>query len=97
MVDKIALHPGLIELTVRNDGPDAVAVKQVIVNDGYANFTSKYESVSRLAADTLKVEYPWIEGEAYEIIAPDLDRRHDRRRDPRSPSRPPRRAPTSTG
>ena len=43
VVDKIALHPGVIELTVRNDGPDAVAVKQVIVNDGYVNFTSKYE------------------------------------------------------
>ena len=67
VVDKIALHPGLIEVTVRNDGPDAVAVRQVIVNDGFANFTSKYESVSRLAADTLKVEYPWIEGEAYEV------------------------------
>ena len=57
----------MIELTVRNDGPDAVAVSQVIVNDGFANFTSKYESVTRLAADTLKVEYAWIEGEAYEI------------------------------
>jgi ZIP family zinc transporter len=67
VVDKILLHPGVIELAVRNDGPDAVAVKQVIVNDGYANFTSKYDAVSRLAADTLKVEYPWIEGEAYEI------------------------------
>jgi ZIP family zinc transporter len=67
VVDKIGLHPGVIEVTVRNDGPDAVAVKQVIVNDGFANFTSKYEAVSRLAADTLKVEYPWIEGEAYEI------------------------------
>jgi ZIP family zinc transporter len=67
VVDRIALHPGVIELTVRNDGPDAVAVSQVIVNDGFANFTSKYESVSRLAADTLKVEYAWIEGEAYEI------------------------------
>jgi zinc transporter, ZIP family len=68
VVDRIALHPGLIELTVRNDGPDAVSVEQVIINDGYANFTSKYESVSRLAADTLRVEYPWIEGEAYEVI-----------------------------
>jgi len=68
VVDKIALHPGIIDITVRNDGPDAVAVKQVIVNDGYANFTSKYDEISRLAADTLKVEYPWIEGEAYEVI-----------------------------
>jgi ZIP family zinc transporter len=67
VVDKIALHPGVIEVTVRNDGPDAVAVRQVIVNDGFTTFTSKYESISRLAADTLKIDYAWIEGEAYEI------------------------------
>ena len=67
VVDKIALHPGVIQLTVRNDGPDAVSVRQVIVNDGFANFTSKYEQLTRLAADTIKVDYPWIEGEAYEI------------------------------
>ncbi|MEO7091807.1 MAG: ZIP family metal transporter, partial [Polyangiales bacterium] len=67
VVDRIALHPGVIELTVRNDGPDAVAVRQVIVNDGFANFTSAYDSVSRLAGDTLRVDYDWIEGEAYEI------------------------------
>jgi len=66
-VDKIALHPGIIELTVRNDGPDAVSVRQVIVNDAFANFTSKYEQLTRLAADTIRVDYPWIEGEAYEI------------------------------
>ena len=52
---------------MRNDGPDAVAVRQVIVNDGFATFTSKYDSITRLAADTLKIDYPWIEGEAYEI------------------------------
>ena len=68
-VDKIALHPGVIEVTVRNDGPDAVAVRQVIVNDGFTTFTSKYDSITRLAADTLKIDYPWIEGEAYEIAS----------------------------
>lgn len=67
VVDKVVLHPGVIELTVRNDGPDAVAVRQVIVNDGFADFMGTYESISRLAADTLKVNYDWIEGEAYEI------------------------------
>jgi zinc transporter, ZIP family len=67
VVDQIALHPGQISLTVRNDGPDDVAVRQVIVNDGYASFTSTHDAISRLAADTLEVEYPWIEGEAYEI------------------------------
>ncbi len=52
---------------MRNDGPDAVSVRQVIVNDGFANFTSKYDELTRLAADTISVDYPWIEGEAYEI------------------------------
>jgi len=68
VVDKIVLHPGVIQLTVRNDGPDPVAVEQVVVNDGYTNFTSNHEEIGRLAADTLTVDYPWIEGEAYEIF-----------------------------
>ena len=60
--------PGVIELTVRNDGPDAVAVAQVIVNDALrARSRATYEPIGRLAADTLEIDYPWIEGEAYEI------------------------------
>ncbi len=33
------LKPGEIQLHVRNDGPDTVRVRQVIVNDGFAPFT----------------------------------------------------------
>ena len=43
------LKPGEIELSVRNDGPDAVTVSQVIVNDGFADFTTSKDSLGRLA------------------------------------------------
>jgi zinc transporter ZupT len=67
-VERTVLHPGEIELTVRNDGPDAVDVAQVIVNDAFVPFTaSDGERVGRLGATTLDVTYPWVEGEAYEV------------------------------
>ena len=53
---------------MRNDGPDAVDVAQVIVNDAFVPFTaSDGQRVGRLGATTLGITYPWIEGEAYEI------------------------------
>ena len=38
-VERTRLEPGAIELTVRNDGPDAVRIAQVVVNDAFASFT----------------------------------------------------------
>lgn len=68
-VERTVLHPGEIELTLRNDGPDPVEVAQVAVNDGYASFsTSGGRKIGRLGSTTLTVAYPWIEGEAYEIF-----------------------------
>jgi ZIP family zinc transporter len=67
VVDRTTLRPGQIELHVRNDGPDAVRVRQAIVNDAFAPFTQDTERVGRLGATTVKVRYPWIEGEAYEV------------------------------
>jgi zinc transporter, ZIP family len=68
-VERTVLHPGTIELTLRNDGPDAVEVAQVAVNDGYAPFsTDGGREISRLGSTTLRISYPWIEGEAYEIF-----------------------------
>src|SRR4051812_8503474 len=37
-VERTEMHPGVIDLTVRNDGPDSVRIAQVIVNDGFTNF-----------------------------------------------------------
>ncbi|KAA0273308.1 MAG: ZIP family metal transporter [Acidobacteria bacterium] len=66
-VERTTLRPGEIALTVRNDGPDPVAVEQVSVNDAYFPFTGGGE-IGRLGSRTLSVSYPWVEGEAYEIF-----------------------------
>ncbi|MBK5219329.1 MAG: ZIP family metal transporter [Thermoleophilia bacterium] len=68
-VEQTALHPGQIELTLRNDGPDPVEVAQVAVNDAYAPFSAAGGlEIGRLGSTTLDISYPWIEGEAYEIF-----------------------------
>jgi zinc transporter, ZIP family len=68
-VERTVLHPGEIELTLRNDGPDPVEVAQVAVNDAYAPFSASDGLViGRLGSTTLDITYPWVEGEAYEIF-----------------------------
>lgn len=68
-VERTVLRPGEIELTLRNDGPDPVEVAQVAVNDAFAPFaTSDGREIDRLRSTTLRVSYPWVEGEAYEIF-----------------------------
>lgn len=66
-VERTVLRPGQIELTVRNDGPDPVRVAQVAVNDSFADFRADRAEVGRLGAARLTIDYPWIEGEAYEV------------------------------
>jgi zinc transporter, ZIP family len=68
-VERTVLRPGEIDLTLRNDGPDAVEVAQVSVNDAYAPFAADGgRTVGRLDSTTLEIDYPWIEGEAYAIF-----------------------------
>jgi ZIP family zinc transporter len=67
-VERTVLEPGLIELHLRNDGADPVRIEQAIVNDGFASFSQTDEEVGRLAATEVDVQYPWIEGQAYEVI-----------------------------
>jgi zinc transporter, ZIP family len=68
-VEQTVLRPGTIELTLRNDGPDPVEVAQVAVNDGFAPFSADGgREIPRLGSTTLRVSYPWIEGEAYELF-----------------------------
>jgi len=68
VVEKTVLKPGTIELTVRNDGPDAVKVAQVTVNEAFAQFDGAREPVKRLGTTTVRVQQPWVEGEAYEVV-----------------------------
>ena len=65
--ERTKLSPGTIELTVRNDGPDPVTVAQVIVNDAFASFSGAEEPIGRLETETVRIQQPWIEGEAYEV------------------------------
>jgi zinc transporter ZupT len=66
-VERTVLKPGEIRLHVRNDGPDPVRIRQVIVNDAFASFTQSDDDIGRLAGSEIDVEYPWIEGQDYEV------------------------------
>jgi zinc transporter, ZIP family len=66
-VEKTVLKPGTIALTVRNDGPDAVRIAQAQVNDAFVQFTGADQPIARLASETVTLQQPWVEGEAYEI------------------------------
>ena len=67
VVERTELRPGVIELVVRNDGSDPATISQVAINDGYFPFQGAGE-VGRLGSRTLTIDFPWVEGEAYEIF-----------------------------
>ena len=64
-VERTVLRPGLVELTVRNTGPDPVQVAQVFVNDAYVHVDGGAGPVARLRTDTLRLDYPWQDGQPY--------------------------------
>jgi ZIP family zinc transporter len=66
-VENTVLRPGTIELTLRNDGPDAVAIAQAQVNDAFVQFSGADEPIGRLGSATVRLRQPWVEGEAYEV------------------------------
>jgi zinc transporter, ZIP family len=62
------LRPGQIELRLRNASPEAVTLAQVNINDAIWPYTvSPSPLIPRLGAAVLTLDYPWVEGEAYEI------------------------------
>ena len=67
-VERTVLKPGEIELHVRNDGADPVRIEQAIVNDAFASFSQTDEEIGRLGGGEVKIVYPWIEGESYEVM-----------------------------
>jgi len=66
-IERTVLEPGVIELTVRNDGPDDVTVAQAVVNDAFAQFTGADDPIGRLGTAKVRIQQPWVEGEAYEV------------------------------
>ncbi len=66
-VEDVRLTPGQIVITVRNEGPDPVAIAQVNVSDYYAPFTQTRGSMGTLESSTLTISYNWVEGDPYEV------------------------------
>jgi zinc transporter, ZIP family len=66
-IERTVLKPDEIQLHVRNDGADPVKVRQVIVNDAFAAFTQSNDDIGRLGGSEIDVDYPWIEGENYDV------------------------------
>jgi ZIP family zinc transporter len=66
-VEGIRLTPGQIILTVRNQGPDPVAIAQVNVSDYYAAFTQTRDTMAPMEASTITVSYNWVDGDPYEL------------------------------
>jgi ZIP family zinc transporter len=66
-VERTVLTPGVIELTVRNDGPDAVSIAQTMVNDAFVQSTGAERPIGRLGSETIRLQQPWVEGESYEV------------------------------
>jgi zinc transporter, ZIP family len=67
-VERTVLEPGEIKLHVRNEGADAVEVRQVIVNDAFVPFSQSKEEIGRLGSSEIDVGYPWVEGQAYDLV-----------------------------
>jgi zinc transporter, ZIP family len=68
VVERTLLKPGSIAVTVRNEGPDAVAIAQAQVNDAFVQFDGPDDPIGRLKSAVVTLRQPWIEGEAYEVV-----------------------------
>lgn len=62
------LRPGQIELHVRNTSPQPITIAQVNINDAiWPHRVAPSRAVPRLGSAVVTLDYPWIEGEAYEV------------------------------
>jgi zinc transporter ZupT len=61
--------PNEVTIEVINSGPDPVTIAQVLVDDAYWTFSiAPGPELARLASATIKIPYPWVEGEAHTIM-----------------------------
>ena len=61
--------PGRIRVHVVNGGQDPVTIHQVAIDDAIWVFSIEPDAtIGRLRGATLEIPYPWVEGEAHEIV-----------------------------
>ncbi|MGQ0600069.1 MAG: ZIP family metal transporter [Anaerolineales bacterium] len=66
--ERTILREGEIEFHVRNTGPEAVTLAQVIINDAVWQFeAAPSATIPRLGQATLTLKFPWVEAEPYGI------------------------------
>jgi zinc transporter ZupT len=70
--ERVAFAPGTLTVSVRNTGPEALSVAQVIVDDAYRVFSADPAGpLDRLESTRIRVPYPWIAGEPLSIAVVD--------------------------
>ncbi len=67
-VEQTLLRPGEIDLMIQNTSPQELSIAQVVINDSFWQFdVAPSGAIPRLGKATIRLEYPWVEAEAYEI------------------------------
>lgn len=67
--ERVTLEPNLIRAQLRADGSGPVTIAQVLVDDAYRTFEQVPAGpLGRLRSAELRIPYPWIAGEAHEIV-----------------------------
>ncbi len=62
-------RPGLIQVEVVNDGPQAVTIAQVAVDEAYWTFQIEPSStIPRLGRALVTIPYPWVAEEAHQVV-----------------------------
>jgi zinc transporter ZupT len=69
-LQRLSLDDEGFKLKVINNGPDTVTIAQVLVDDAYWHFSFEdgNSDLERLETATLRIPYPWVKGEAHEIV-----------------------------
>ncbi len=69
-ITRIALpESGVIQVEVINDGPQAVTIPQVMIDDAYYYFTAEPSTtLPRLGRATFTIPYPWVAEEVHHVV-----------------------------
>jgi hypothetical protein len=68
VVTRAELSPERIDLSLFNDGPDAVTIAQVAVDDAFWTFEmSPGRTLDHLGRGKVSIPYPWVHGEAHVV------------------------------
>lgn len=66
--ERTILQPGVIEFSIRNTSPQELNIAQININDGIVRYTiDPGHTLPRLGRAVIKVPYPWVQSEAYEV------------------------------